>query len=343
MSWIGAIGSVAGSALGLGGGALSAKQQRKLAEEQDQRNLAMSKEMAGINYGYGEQAADAAHQRSLGLLEANKQANSYQEKVNQAKEAGLSIGMLYGGGGAGGSASGGTGAQGSGASGMAAPTAAPKASGLEVMAAMNELKLAEASVRKVANESKLVNAQKENIEADTQKKSSETATTDTMRETSKELMRQQAIAQWIENEEKHWSHQDQNNKSGLDAENSILNASFNIEKASPFNERMTAEVAEILSKTKGNEALAELNNAKKRGYWQELMNATKDSNSREIQANAMKLAAEWSTGEYTNWKTWADMATQAVGAVSELAKNIATAGKTAASGNLINAKANLLK
>lgn len=186
--------------LGAGTGLLGMANQNNQAKKQDERSLAMSKEMAGVNYQYGEQAADNAHQRGLALLEANKQANSYEEKVRQAKAAGLSIGMLYGGGGAGGSASGSTGAQGGGASGMGAPQAAERASGLDVISAMNNIKMAQAQTRKVENESRLVESQKENIDADTTQKLAQAD----MTPTQKELMRQTAISQFIENERKEW-------------------------------------------------------------------------------------------------------------------------------------------
>lgn len=314
-----AAGITAGAALL--GGIFGKKSQNREAERQDARNLAMSKEMAGVNYEYGEKAADNAYGRAMGLTEQLRKNNSYEEKVRQAKEAGLSVGMLYGGGGAGGSSSGASGPQGSGASGMGAPQAAPRAAGMEVAAMQNQLRLAQAEVQRVQNESKLVEAQKEQIEATTEKSKAETATTEELRETQKALMRNQAIAQFIENERKEWE-----NTGGKDKyEKSISKDSGTgyttiIDTTGAFNQQVAAGIAETMSRVEGNRALAELNTEKKKGYWTELLNATKNADSNAIQAAAIKLAAEWNTGEFTNWKTWADTAVDAVGAVSNLIK-----------------------
>lgn len=63
-----------------------------------------------------------------------------------------------------------------------------------------------------------------------------------------------------------------------------------------------------------------LTTEKARGYYQELLNATKSANSEEVKAIAIKLAAEHSTGEYTNWKTWVDMAEKGIGMAADIVK-----------------------
>ena len=60
-----------------------------------------------------------------------------------------------------------------------------------------------------------------------------------------------------------------------------------------------------------------MNNKKAEGYFQELVNATAHADADKIKALAIKLTAEFNTGEFANWKTWADLglqATQVVGA-----------------------------
>ena len=85
-----------------------------------------------------------------------------------------------------------------------------------------------------------------------------------------------------------------------------------------------------LADTGNANAQALLNNKKAEGYFKELINATAHADADTIKALAIKLTAEFNTGEFTNWKTWADLglqATQVIGGV--VTKGIA-AGKPAA-------------
>ena len=56
------------------------------------------------------------------------------------------------------------------------------------------------------------------------------------------------------------------------------------------------------------QANAALANEKAKGYFKELLNDTIRADAAGTQAAASKLSAEFQTGEYTNWKTWADLA-----------------------------------
>lgn len=110
------------------------EQQRKYTEQ-----------AAGINYKYGEMAAEEAYRRQMEMYEKSRQDQSYEAQVADMKKAGLSIGLMAGGqaGGAG-SVGGGTQAQtGTGAG------ASPKESGIgiEMTKAMTELGLAKAQQR----------------------------------------------------------------------------------------------------------------------------------------------------------------------------------------------------
>ena len=79
--------------------------------EQSKQNI---EHAAAVNYGYGEMAADNAQERTKALY---SELYSPEAKVKQLKEAGLSVGMMYGQGGAGGTSST-PGAQGQGAGGQ---------------------------------------------------------------------------------------------------------------------------------------------------------------------------------------------------------------------------------
>ena len=108
---------------------------------------------------------------------------------------------------------------------------------------------------------------------------------------------------------------------------------FGLEEVLNPNAYIGQEATNILLKSiadTGNaNAQALLTNNKAQGYFQELVNATAHADADTVKAMAMKLTAEFNTGEFTNWKTWADLglqATQVVGGV--VTKGIA-AGKPA--------------
>ena len=46
------------------------------------------------------------------------------------------------------------------------------------------------------------------------------------------------------------------------------------------------------------------------------MNATKQADADAVRAAAVKLSTEWETGEYTNWRTWAELGVEAVNTVA---------------------------
>ena len=85
--------------------------QNKIQNEQSKQNI---EHAAAVNYGYGEMSADNAQARTKALY---SELYSPEAKVKQLKEAGLSVGLMYGQGGAGGTSST-AGAQGQGAGGQ---------------------------------------------------------------------------------------------------------------------------------------------------------------------------------------------------------------------------------
>ena len=85
--------------------------QNKIQNEQSKENI---EHAAAVNYGYGEMAADNAQARTKALY---SELYSPEAKVKQLKDAGLSVGLMYGQGGAGGTSST-PGAQGQGAGGQ---------------------------------------------------------------------------------------------------------------------------------------------------------------------------------------------------------------------------------
>lgn len=302
---------ILGSALAIGSALVSAASNKSSQDTQNKYNAEQTAKQAQSNYYYGEKAADNAHQRSLALMDAAIEKNSLKNQVQQAKDAGMSPGLLYAGGAGAGMSGQGGGAMGSGSSGMAAPHGVPRQSLLEVQQLAMEQK-------RLENETKLAQAQTQNIEADTEKKKEETNATVELTPVQKELAKQNAIEKYIENMRKEWENSERANGDVMIAKNKTTGHVTAISKESLYDKKMTTEIAETIARTENNKALAELNTEKKLGYWQELMNATKNADSAAQQAAAIKLAAEWNTGEYTNWKTWVDTAKDAVKVVDGL-------------------------
>lgn len=344
-----------GIGLGMIGSAIvGAVSKNNQAKKQDERNLEMNKEILGLQQGFNAREAEKAHERAKELTEINRQNNSYQEKVRQANEAGLSVGLLYGQGGAGGSSSGSTGSQ-ANASGNMSSMAAERSHGLEVQSMINEQKLANAQEQKVRNETKLIEAQKENIEADTENKGAQTGvygattenlgastkkmsaeTTKTGAETEKvsaeteaikaltpvqrEMLRYSAIEKFIESNRREWENEGSQKYDEQGAYNNVLEHMTNISKKSYINHNMAAELAKAYSEINRNNATAALDNERKIGYWTELLNATISANAAETNAAANKLASLWNTGELTNWKTWKDTAIEVLRSLGEVTK-----------------------
>lgn len=297
------MGFLIGSLIAAGVAAASALGSSIAGKKRQKRALAQQKDLNKESYEYGEMAADNALERQLVLNESE----NYQNKVEDAKEAGLSVGLLYGGGGIGGSG-GGRASQGSGGNGVGVPEEQQQfdaaALGLEAQRIRIDQRLAKAEVEKT--------------EAETENLKEQTATSMELTPIQNVLMNQQAMSQWIDNVRKLYENEGGGDKEYYSGDESGYQTI--IKEAGNFNRQQAADIAKALSETEKNKAAAELNTEKKQGYWQELLNATKNANNDEIKAAAIKLAAEWQTGEYTNWKTWSEAAKQGIGALTDLIK-----------------------
>lgn len=141
--------AIAAALIGAGASIL----QNQVQNYQSKENI---EHAAKVNYGYGEMAADSSDARTRALYSS---LYSPEAKVKQLKEAGLSVGLMYGQGGAGGTTST-SGAQGQGAGGQQAkqPLGIFQSAELGLIAAQ-------------ANK---LNAEADNLKGDTEKKEKET-------------------------------------------------------------------------------------------------------------------------------------------------------------------------
>lgn len=301
------LGSLAGGALSGIGSALSGIGWKKKLKKSYDLQQKYHDYTAESNYQYGEMAADNAHQRSLELQQNQFENASLSNQVAEAKEAGLSPSIfsnISGGSGGGG----GGGAQGGGARGIQPMDIAA------LQQVENERRSIGIDAGRAAAEAALQYAESKKIKAETENLQEQTSTSKELTPVQKALMQEQGVAQWIENLQNKFKSEF--GSEGLGGETQYHEwdnrfGTYTILKDSYINQELATQIAE---KT----ANIEFQNEKQKQGWAELLNAARTNDIEEIKAKAVKLATEWTTGEYTNWKTWAGIATDAIGNISDI-------------------------
>lgn len=268
-------------------------QQEELTKIQEESNKRLGK------FGMGLQKEMYDYQFSKNTPEAMKKLY---------EEAGMNPAMAYTQGGvggvSGGSVSGGAGmGQASDQASMEAQKTAKMGMAMQAAMAASQMKVNDSVVEK--------------NQADARNKDAGTETEEKSRNVMLENLRQAGMSQWIENNKQKYNL----GNAPEDGNQSTWNWQYGdleIKETSNFNMEITSAIAKTQAETGAAEAMRELNNAKKQGYYQELLNATKNADSDRIKAEAVKLAAEWQTGEYANWKTWADLAKDGVNLITSV-------------------------
>lgn len=288
------ISAVGGQLLGIGlGGALSQignaqqlEQQQALMQQQYQNQI-------GLNLQGAQIARD------------NWDYTNYENQRKHMEKAGLNVGLMYGNSGS----AGGTLSSGSGGS-AASGNAPQNVMGMALQGAQ------------IASQTRLNEAQAQKLEAETQNIGEKTTTEINSRDIMIENMRQSGIGQWFENI-KTSALRNGIPENGKEIMNEVYNyGASGYDKNSPEIKKFEADLFKTEAEKMNLDANALLTNEKAKGYWQELLIATKNSDSQAIQAAAQKLASEWNTGEFTNWKTWTELGIKAVGTVGDLIKSI---------------------
>lgn len=132
----------------------------------------MAENAAKINYKYGEMAAENAFERQQVLYNRTYQDQSYANKVAQMDAAGLSPGLMYGGGGASGGGAGSTTGAPMGATGaVGAGSAADPNAQLQALMSLRQVRMSE---RKNEAEINLLNTQAAALKAEADKNKEET-------------------------------------------------------------------------------------------------------------------------------------------------------------------------
>ena len=151
-----------GSMLGIG-------KRRQIRQQKE-----MAENAAKINYKYGEMAAENAFERQQVLYNRTYQDQSYANKVAQMDAAGLSPGLMYGGGGASGGGAGSTTGAPMGATGaVGAGSAADPNAQLQALMSLRQVRMSE---RKNEAEINLLNTQANALKAEAGKNKEETQT-----------------------------------------------------------------------------------------------------------------------------------------------------------------------
>lgn len=307
-SGFGAIGGMVGGTLGLLNGIFGGDPYRKQYKWQAKLN----EQAAEVNYRYGEMAAKNAFDRQMQMYERSYQDQSYEAMRKQMEGAGLSVGLMYGGGGGSGGGAGATSGAPMGETGGAVAGRAP------TPAEMKQAKAAEMGMAlqlaKLGSEIAVNKSMANRNNAEAGKATEDSETTKAIRPFTVRGAEENAKNTWIQNLRNTFEDatmQGPNDKleatDDMFGEYSIIGKRLKSQTDWADLNRKVAEGLKNIGDYDAAEAIAKLNNTKAEGYWQELIIAAAHADAHKMEAAARKLAAEFQTGDYTTWKTWYDM------------------------------------
>lgn len=164
-SAFGPIGTAVGGVVGAVGGLITGNAAEK---KQKRQQRALNDQAAATNYEYNEMAAENAYARTMKMYERELSDNSPAAQRKRLEDAGMSVGLMYGGAGTTGGANVGQMAQGAGASGAAQAGQATREAESRQLAIQQQGIALQAS--KMASEIDLNKANAEALRADAEKK-----------------------------------------------------------------------------------------------------------------------------------------------------------------------------
>lgn len=307
-SGFGAIGGMVGGTLGLLNGIFGGDPYRKQYKWQAKLN----EQAAEVNYRYGELAAQNAFNRQMQMYERSYKDQSYEAIRRQMEGAGLSVGLMYGGGGGSGGGAGATSGAPMGETGGAVAGRAPTPAEMKQARAAEmgmALQLAKLGSEIAVNKSM---ANRNNAEAG--KATEDAETTKAIRPFTVRGAEEGAKNTWIQNLRNMFEDSTtQGPDDKLEAvddmfgEYSIIGKRLKTQTDwADLNKKVTEGLKNI-GDNEAAKAIARLNNTKAENYWRELVIAAAHADAHKMEAAAKKLAAEFQTGDYTTWKTWYTM------------------------------------
>ena len=288
------------------------------------------------------------------MYQRSYEDQSYEAMVNQMKEAGLSVGLMYGGNGSGGGAGAMSGAPKADTGGAIAGQAANAAALMEIENQRKALALQQASM---AKDIQLKDAEIELKKKEAEKAGKNSLYTEALTETEN-LLRDAKIHRefwegrlsWIENLRKQFEDVTTPTEDGELNATEAMYGNYEIISKAIGTASKAASVLKVVAET-GTEnqrkvclaAEAALTNEKVKGYWKELEAAIKNADSQAIIAAATKLNSETNRmdiehkyGVKMTVKQWIELGIGVTGAIAgtigagALIKNGMTAAKEAA-------------
>lgn len=343
-----------GAGLGLLGSIGAGRRQRKAIEAQKNAQKELNEQAASLNYEYGEKAAENAYQRQLAMYQRSYEDQSYKTMVKQMEDAGLSVGLMYGGSGSGGGAGAMSGAPKADTGGAVAGQAANAAALMEVENQRKSLALQQASM---AKDIQLKDAEIRLKEKEADKTGKEALYTEALTQTENTLREARAHREfwegrlsWLENIRKQFEDVVAPSENGELSATEDLYGNYEIISKAIGTASKAASVLKVMAEIGTEEqrkvclaAEAALTNEKVKGYWKELETAIKNADSQAIIAAATKLNAETNRmdvehkyGVKMTAKQWIELGIGVTGAVAgtigagALIKNGMTTAKEAA-------------
>lgn len=272
------------------------EQQRKLMEMQRDNNMMLMRSSYGL-------------QREMYDHTFNKNTPSEQRRLYE--EAGMNPALAYSQGAIG------SPAMGSGGASVGGGAAANEA---ELQNAQTNRMGMALQMGMMRSQIKVNESVAEKNAAEAEKVTGEAKTIESQRDILLANLKEANQSMFIENMRKQWEDSNTEDVLSRSERNFATDRWHDIEKESIFNQQVTTAIIKTQAEIGNTEAQALLTNKKAQGYYQELLNATKQADNDGIKAAAMKLASEWSTGEFTNWKTWVNVAADATKMVGDVAK-----------------------
>ena len=343
-----------GTGLGLLGSIGAGRRQKKAIEAQKNAQKELNEQAVQLNYEYGEKAAENAYERQLAMYNRSYEDQSYKAMVKQMEDAGLSVGLMYGGNGSGGGAGAMSGAPKADTGGAMAGQAANAAALMEIENQRKSLALQQASM---AKDIQLKDAEIELKKKEADKAGQEALYTEALKETENVLREARANREfwegrlpWLNNMRQEFEDTtDPNTDHTMEVTDSYYGSHIFSSK-SLLSAQKVGEVLKVFAE-KGTEeqrkvclaAEAALTNEKVKGYWKELEVAIKNADSQAIVAAATKLNSETNRldiehkyGVKMTAKQWIELGIGVTGAVAgtigagALVKNGMTTAKEAA-------------
>lgn len=305
------IGNAVGSIFGLG------YNQRLKKQIKAQKQL--MDHSAKLSYDYNELAAQNAYQRQMEMYERSYQDQSYAAMRKQMEDAGLSVGLMYSGSGSGGGEGSTSGApqgqaavSGGNANANIADIVQMGGLGLQLKGLQKDLQLKDAQINEI-------NATAEAKRAEAGLTSEKKITEMQSREATIRDIFETGKSKWITNLRALYEDTTESGENDtLEAtdefygEHSIIGKRMKNQEFANDIMLKQAKAAEALGNEKAAKALAALNDEKKKYLYKEVLIAAQHADAHSMEAAAKKLATEWETGEYANWKTWSNLGMDAV-------------------------------